>query len=581
MFLLSFEGKLIVPIKNHKHKILFMKSLPTLTPQQAGELLAFQRASKQSATTYLNPSDPTHRKFIESMLNAAGRTPANYPYLYKALNTGDSYKGAPGVDNVRMVDAGKTAAGKATATVWSRSSNDSLIKGGNLMVFDSDTGALLAQGENTAVKRGFLACPARSATAAPAGKNLSLLYMGHTTDANGSTRFYSYTNKVAVAQDGIKANIAMPVIQHTGNVNIWIAVGRVAGSPFPSNTDYIFIEPSANENNPYLIVPFKGNVALSGLIDLPSLTIADLSTSIFVNNGHGSTVEITRATQYTTDAKMIGAFSVGTPANVLQWEFPYDQKGYQQTNSIVYNSTSLGNEIDSYFYFAFNGIPLKGGATAPPFFVCSKNTPEDPSINCTQIPNLYFWWHCLAKGTLVTLEDGSKKPIEAINETFRVKTGTNGSSFAVCATALGRHSSDPAAGTRKEIFRLTTANGKSITATENHMVFMTADKCRSISHLVAGDKVMTDEGMSTVKSIEAIAYNDMFYALALGNVKEQAEKSFPHNMANYYANGILCGDQLAMRHHCNEAHHDLEYMLPRIKQELHTDYASALHHKRF
>ena len=87
--------------------------------------------------------------------------------------------------------------------------------------------------------------------------------------------------------------------------------------------------------------------------------------------------------------------------------------------------------------------------------------------------------------------------------------------------------------------------------------------------------------MSTVKSIEAIAYNDMFYALALGNVKEQAEKSFPHNMANYYANGILCGDQLAMRHHCNEAHHDLEYMLPRIKQELHTDYASALHHKRF
>ncbi len=555
-----------------------MKSLPTLTPQQAGELLAFQHTLKQGVTTYLNPSDATHRKFIESMLSAAGRTPANYPYVYKALQTGGPFKGSPDTDKVHLVDAGKNKAGKATATIWSRSSNDTMIKGGNLMVFDKDSGTLLAQGENTAVRRGFLACPTRSATASQAGKNLSVLYMGHATEADGSTRFFSYANSAVVAQQGIQVNVQDPVIKHTGNTVIMIAVGRVASIQPPAQTDYIYVEP-VNEGNPYLIAPFRGNVALSGMIDLPSLTIADLSTSIFVNNGQGGTAEITRATQYTTDAKVVGAFSVGSPANILQWTFPFDGKGYQTTQSIVYNSTSLGNEIDSFFYFAFNGIPLQGGNTAPPFFVCSKNTPEEPSINCTQIPNLYYWWHCLAKGTLVTLEDGSKKPIEEINENYRVKTGTG--SLAVWATVLGHHSSNPAAGTRKEIFRLTTANGKSITATENHMVFMTADKCRSICHLVPGDTVMTDEGSSAVKTIEAIQYDDMFYALALGNVAEQSSKNFPHNMANYYAGGILCGDQQAMRHHCNEAHHDLEYMLPRIKQELHTDYASALQHKRF
>lgn len=425
-----------------------MKSLPTLTAQQAGQLLAFHKSSTLGATMHLNTSDTAHRKFIETMLTAAGRSRENYPHLYKALDTPAAYKGNPGVDKVHLVDAGKTASGKATATVWSRSSNDTMVKSGSLMVFDGDSGALLAQGENTAVRSGFVACPTRSATAAPAGKKLSVLYMGHATDTDGSTRFFSYANNAVVATQGIQVNITDPVIKHQGNTDIMIAVGRVASIQPPANTDYIFIEPSINETNPYLIVPFKGNVGLSGLIDIGSLTVADLYTSVFVNNGQGGTVELPRASQYTTDAAMVAAFSVGTPANILQWNFPYDQLGYQSTKSIVYNSTSMGNEIDSFFYFAFNGIPLQGGNTAPPFFVCSKNTPEEPSINCTQIPNLYFWWHCVAKGTLVTMEDGSKKPVEEINETCRVKT--NGGSLAVWATVLGRHASDPAAGTRKD-----------------------------------------------------------------------------------------------------------------------------------
>lgn len=559
-----------------------MKSLPTLTAPQADQLIAFQRLSKPGATTYLDPTDPAQRKFIEDMLIAAGRTPANYPYLYKALDTATGpYKGSD-TDKVHLVDAGKNKAGNATATIWSRSSNDTMINGGNLMVFDKDSGTLLAQGENTAVRKGFLACPTRGATASAAGKNISLLYLGHVTEADGSTRFFSYANNSVVAQQGVQVNITDPVIKFPGpqHPDIEIAVGRDAAHPPPTNTDYIYVEPAV-ETNPFLIVPFKGSVGLSGVIDLPSLTIADLTTSVFVNNGQGGTVELPRATQYTSDAYVLSAFSVGTPSNILQWNFPYDGKGYQTTKSIVYASTSLGNEIDSFFYFAFNGIPLQGGNTAPPFFVCSKGTPEDPSINCTQIPNLLFWWHCLAKGTLVTLEDGTKKPIEAINETYRVKTGTNGSSLAVRATVLGRHSANPADGARKEIFRLTTANGKSITATENHMVFMAADICRRICDIVVGYSIMTDEGMSTVKAIEAIQYEDMFYALVLGNPAEQASENFPHNMANYYAGGILCGDHQVMRHHCVAVHQDLEYMLPRIKPELHTDFTSALQYKRF
>ncbi|MCW3085514.1 MAG: hypothetical protein JWP12_2880 [Bacteroidetes bacterium] len=558
-----------------------MNQLPALTKQQHKTLLDFHNASTPGETNYLNPADPVHKAIITAMLSIAGHTEEKYPHLYNSIANA---KGAPKTpkgknakEKVHLVDAGKTAAGKATVTIWARSTSNNITKGGNLMVFDSKSGQLLAQGENTAVRSGFVSCPTRTATAGQAGKKLSVLYMGHVTEENGTTRFFSYANTMAVAQTGILATLTAPVISHPGNTDIQIAVGRNAGVPPPSNTDYVYVETGPNEQNPYLIAPFTGNVPLSGTIDLASLTASDLSTSIFVDNGNGGTAEITRATAYTTDADLVAAFQVGSTPNILQWNFPYDSLSYQNTKSIVYNPAVMTSEIDSYFYFAFNSIPLQGGTSSPPFYVCSVDTPgEDKSINCTVIPNMYYWWHCLAKGTRVTLEDGTEAPIEKINEKYRVKTGTKDKSLAVWATVLGHHSSDPEKGDRAEIFRLTTANGKKITATENHMVFMTPAKCRMISHLKVGDSIMTDEGASVVKTIKAVAGNGMFYGLALGNAKEKAQKNFPHNLANYYAGGILCGDQQSMRFHAMEANHDPEYMLPRIKPALQQDYLSAL-----
>ncbi|HSK74409.1 MAG TPA: Hint domain-containing protein, partial [Pyrinomonadaceae bacterium] len=559
-----------------------MQQLPVLTKQQKKTLLDFHKSLKPGETQYLNPADPKHKRFITIMLSAAGRTAKKYPHLHRAIASAKGFprtpKGKNAKEKVHLVDAGKTAAGKTTVTVWARSSSNNSTKGGNLMVFDSDNKNLLAQGENIAVRSGFVACPTRTATAEPAGKKLSVIYLGHNTEEDGKTRFFSFAANAEVADQGIQVNVLDPRIKISGNTEIHIAVGR--NNSIPSNSDYIYIDENEG-TNPYLIAPFVGNVGVSGSIDLPSLAISDFSTSIFVNNGNGGTQEVARNSQYTPDAKVVSSFSVGSAPNVLQWNFPYDQLGYQATKSIVYNQTSMGNEIDSFFYFAFNGIPFQGGSVSAPFYVCSVDTPEEPSINCTKIPNLYYWWHCLAKGTRVTLEDGSQVPIEQINETYRVQTGRKGESLAVWATVLGHHSSNPKKNARHEIFQLTTTNGKKIKATENHMVFMTADKCRMISHLTPGDPVMTDEGASTVKTIKAVAADGMFYALALGNLKEKAKKNFPVNLAGYYAGGILCGDQQAMRHHVREAYQDPEYMLPRLKEELHQDYMSAINDQRF
>lgn len=563
-----------------------MNKLPALTAQQRTNLLAFHKSSVQGKTQLLDPSDPKHRDFIETMLSAAGRTKKSFPHLFgsmpkvkkAALKTATKKSKEPDDIQVRLVDAGKTKSGKATATIWANTASRNLIKGGNLMAFDSTSGKLLAQGENTSVRNGFLSCPTRSATAADAGKKLSLLYLGHSTDENGNTRYYSYADTAIVSDQAIQVTVSAPVINYPGNKAIEISVGRTGG--YPVNSDYTYYE-TGNLDNPYLISPFAGTVPLSGTIDLSKLTVSDLDTRIFVNNGNGGTIAVPRARDYTTDAAMVAAFSVGSAPNILRWNFPYDQKGYKSTKSIVYNPTSLANEVQSYFYFAFNSIPFADGSVSPPFFVCSTDTPEEPSINCTKIPNLYYWWHCLAKGTPVMLEDGSFLAIENIHEGHRVRTGISGKSFAVRATVHGYHACDPKTKNDDLLYTLITANGKRITGTENHMVFTSANSCIAISELKPGDNVMTDEGLSKVKTNKLAAHKGMFYGMALGNDAERAQPDFPHHLASYYGGGVLCGDQEAMRHSVMTSNEDPEKVLPKIKPELHADYLAAYKSKRF
>jgi Hint module len=561
-----------------------MKIIPALTTSQSKDLLSFHSSSKAGATQTLDPGNPDHKALIDTMLGAAGRTVGTYPHLLGFLNSATAKTAAKGTatagsDDVRMVDAGMTASGKATAQVWSRSAGGSLLTGGSLMVFDGDSGALLAHGNNTTIQNGFVQCATDSATAATvqAGKKLAVLYVGHNTDQHGNARFFSYANTAVADNTGIQCNVTAPY--SATNNPIQIAVGRNGGAP--AGTDYIYLEPGGESGNAYLIAPFVGSVSLSGTIDIGSFTSADVTSSMYVvYNNTSPTVEVGIASAYTTPAKITAAFSVGGTPNVLQWNFPYDgpNNGYATTNSIVYtNGASLTNQLYSCFYFAFTNIPLQGGSVSPTFYVCSVNTPGESSINCTEISNLTYYYHCIAKGTLVTLEDGSTIPIEEVNERSRVKTGVTGAGRAVYATVLGQHSSDPASG-QTDICRLTTANGKSIVLTESHMVYMSPDKCRLVAHLNAGDPIITDEGTSTISSIEAIKYDDIFYGLVLGSDLEQNAKN-PAD-ANFYAAGILCADETTMRNQSQADFRDLDFILPRIKPELHQDYTSAIQQQR-
>lgn len=561
-----------------------MATLPQLTDQQSKDLNAFRASLTPGKTTYLNPSDAHQKSIIKTMLELAGRTPERYPQLYKSLDSVGAHNGAA-LDKVMVVDAGKTKAGKATATVWASSSNPTTVKGGNLLVFDADSNKLIAQGANVAAKSGFLSCPTVGAAAQAAGKNLNLLYVGHTAEENGNTRFFAYASSEAVGAGLPPATVTDPVISqsHPPIDACIIAVGRVQGSP-TGNADYIYLE-QKNYDQPFLITPFTGSMALPADPDLSSLTIDDLATGIIMVNTDGSTTTIPRATQFTTDQKMLNGVKQGTPSNMLTWSYPFDglnkgNNGYATTNSLVYNTSNLATEKISYFYFMFN-IPLSGGLPPAKFYVCSKDSPEEPSMNCTRIANMEFYWHCAAKGTLVTMEDGSHLPIEKITNAHRVKTA-HGKSLSVSATVLGMHASKAGETGARAIYKLTTENGKTITASGCHTICLINNSYRMIHEVTANDTVLTDEGESKVKSIEPIAHEGMFYGLVLGSEEEKKKSDFPHNHAAFFAGGIQCGDHQAMKYHSSAQHCDQHYMNARLKGVgLNTDFASALKDARF
>lgn len=569
---------------------------------QSATLRKLQQSLPDGQTVYLDHGNGDHKEAILAALHSADRTEDKYPNLHDALNGEPYYGGA--VDEVTMVDGGKTASGKATANVWSQSRVSTSIKGGSTYVFDHKSGKLLAQGNNTSLQSGFLGCATQADKASDAGDLIDVLHVGHATSPDGSSRFYALSRSSVptasslqaseVASEdftgcyegsgGITATVTAPCTSH-GNPSVQIAIGRVSTAPIPTSSDYVYLETS-NTGSPYLIVPFVGNVALSGTIDFGALTIDNFNTKIYVNDADQSQTS-ERASEYTTNQKVLDAMSPGTAPNVLDWSFPYDgrgagDKGYQTTDSIVYNPSSLVNEVDCYFYFAFLNIPFTNGTTAEPFYVCSKDTPEESSINCTKILNLYFWWHCVVEGTMVTLEDGTELPVEEVNETHRVRTA-DGKSYAVAATVLGHHSSSAGGGgTRHErIFRVMTKNGKEVIATSHHTIFTDAGTVKKVMHLALGDSILTIDGPSDIISLEPVEMEATFVGLMLGSPAEQSDPKFPTNMVGYYSGGILSGDQNTFIHHHKTARMETSVALAHVDEKLHTDYSSAVEHNRY
>jgi hypothetical protein len=541
----------------------------------------FAKGLPRGKTEALDPGSGRQSDAIRLSLHAGGFTTDKYPALYRSLQAGGAAGTAPD-DRLMLVDAGRTADGKATATVWTSVDGPSAISGGVTLAFDPASGALLASGANTALSNGFLTSPTRAAHAkALPGDRLSLLHLGFATDLKGQSRFFAMADDAA-AGNGIQANVTQPVITKQGHTLVEISVGRVSGNA-NNDCDYVYFNPQSigNQDNPNLVCPFVGNVALAGAPNLSAVTATNLLTNIVMNNGQNGNKTIDRATQYTTDSKLIAGLAIGSAPNILTWSYPFDGPNtyYANTVSLVYNTTSLGSELTSYFYYMFN-IPMQGGLPNQVFFVCSKDSPEVHSVNCTKIDNLLFWWHCVVKGTPVTLENGERLAIELVTNAHRVRSA-DGRVWAVRATRHGRHASKADATGVEAVYRIETDSGHGLTGTGDHLIALADGSFRQLADIAVGDAVASEKGAARVTGHAAIDYEGACYNLALGDDDDLASGRFPTDAAVYYAGGIASGDHMALRAYVRGLQNDLGALLAGADPALHADVRSAFADRRF
>lgn len=180
-----------------------------------------------------------------------------------------------------------------------------------------------------------------------------------------------------------------------------------------------------------------------------------------------------------------------------------------------------------------------------------------------KLPYLYFEYSCVAKGTLMTMADGSTKAIEdvVVGDLLATPEGVK----EVKDTSIG-YEAIP-------MVSITDSLGNNVLLTETHPVVTANRGVVWASEVVKGDTLSTDAGTSTVLNTSSYDFDDTVHNLELEPVKgdDDAQETM-------YANGIAIGDlgyqsDLSFK---DKAATTVESVLEALPVEWHEDYLNSL-----
>lgn len=526
--------------------------------------------TKDNVPRTLDPADKEDAAAIASFLKLTGKTRQSHPALFDDLDA--AAKSGAGKDDdtqaLQIVDAGQDAQGRATCRAWHVDKRGALMSGSLALALDSDTGDIAAMGHANRVGGGYAPAATRSATAKAAPANMTSVGFYHSQAAPGTPpRFGMVANTQAIELNAqaVAADVTDPVIKVSGHTEIEIGLGRPQTG---LDLDYFYNQDTSN--TPILLVPFTGTVNVQ-----QPLNYVDPNTHQFTQGLSVTTQLYSVSAQHKIDHQssqgLLTQITGDTSTNVVTWSYPFDAAS--QMESLQFPPYGPARDTLSGFYFQFN-IPVNN-PVAPTFTfnVCSYDWPDQPSVNCIQIPNIKFWWHCIAAEASVTMADGAERVLEEVDNTARVRT-VHGGSLGVEATTRALHNAGATPHPVDLVFELMTKSGLSVILTGGHPV-VTPDGLAHTCDLKPGDAVLTRDGTDSVASCEESRYDGIFCNLKLvDETDREAGRSL--EVGTFYANGIAVGDFNAMAQLHRNNTRSLEYMRARLPERYHTDYASTL-----
>lgn len=162
------------------------------------------------------------------------------------------------------------------------------------------------------------------------------------------------------------------------------------------------------------------------------------------------------------------------------------------------------------------------GAAGPTFTWSSQKNAQ----------NVAIYWGCMPPGTEIKLVGGATTKIEDIAIGQKVMADESGRMLTVVDVVEGTE--------RKPLVRIIDSVGNTVNLTDTHPVPVVGGDVREARELAIGDRIMTEDGVTTVAYVEKEDYEGVVYNLVLGTPEER--EGLAPTKTTMYANGVLVGD---------------------------------------
>lgn len=192
-------------------------------------------------------------------------------------------------------------------------------------------------------------------------------------------------------------------------------------------------------------------------------------------------------TAYWNDIKWI------VSGRTISWSFP--------TNWHNRLKSSEFHAANSVRFYCKMVVMTKSGIPVPLVISSSGTNSNDPSYK--KIKPIEIQWGCFAKGTAITMSDGSLKPVETISKGDAVRT-INGIA-KVTSIVKGEES---------RMIVISTVHGNRLILTKDHPV-LTEKGWKTASELSAADRLLTVSGTDRISELHFCDYNGTVYSFCI------------------------------------------------------------------
>lgn len=375
------------------------------------------------------------------------------------------------------------------------------------------------------------------------------------TDGTTETNSHSAARTVKASTDPIiTAPIQRPDRTSGDLTNIVIGLARgysVIGKN--ADVDYWFWQHEPSDFD--MLVPFAGSIKLKHKPADIGINNPTIDLSLTLSEGGTAAIEQQDAAQY---AKYFVADPTDKSGRTIRFEMlaTADSQG----SAINFGKCPWASETRCFFTAKLTFLLDDLTIVPEEVTVTSSALPDqNPLDGIAHIKPLQYVWHCLAKGTLITLADGSTKAIEHITNSDTILSGD--SPRPVLATLAQPH--------HGAVTVLTFANGATLTVSATHAMSTPGGAVQAAS-LKVGDRVHTrGRDITTVTAIHEQPHGgNVLYNLWL-------DPALP-GATTMIANGIEVGDHLMQGALLHEHRTDPAKVRARLPASMHTDYASWL-----